>query len=151
MEKIQTKGKFSKLLGPKFTYVSNGHFEFNGYVADAMDKVHLWDNMIESYIATSTDNNQDVNYFITTGSNASYFKTDGQRYCVHLHIQKGNECYLETCLCAWYVKEIPALVERYKALVEKFLEEGIDFNEKIKDKLENYPWQTSVEINRFKK
>jgi len=131
--------KVKLLFDNRFTHMTDGEQIFDGCVVTAMDSIQLWDYMMISYKLTHNG----INYFISIGPNGRYFKTDGQIYATHLHIQRGDDCYLAGCLCAWKKSEFPKAVERYIGDIEKYIREGIDFDEKFQAELKNYPWQTS--------
>lgn len=131
--------KVKLLFDNRFTYMSDGEQIFDGCVVAAMQAIQLWDSLMLSYKFTHNG----INYFISIGANGGYFKTDGQIYSTHLHIQKGDDCYLAGCLCSWKKSDFPKDVERFIGDVEKYTNEGIDFEEKFQAALKNYPWQTS--------
>ncbi len=128
---------FKKLLGEQFTLMTDGVQEFDGCVVSAMDSIRLWDCMRISYRFSHNG----INYFISIGDNARYFKTDGQKYTTHLHIQKGNECYLGGCLCSWTQSDFPRNVQYYKDMIEKLIFDGFDFDATFSEKSKNYPNQ----------
>lgn len=129
---------FNKLLGDQFTFMSDGIQEFDACVVDAMGSIRLWDSMRMSYKLSHGG----INYFISIGDNGRYFKSDGQVYATHLHIQKDNKCYLEGCLCAWVQSEFPEDIQFYKDKIDGFVSNGIDFETKFSFAEKNYPWQT---------
>lgn len=132
--------KNSELLKSGYKYMSDGEQLFNSATVKAMDKIRLWDNLIHSYMYEKDG----IKYYISVGWNGSYFKTDGQIYCTHLHIEKDDKCYLESCLCSWKQNEIPNDIKIYQDQVQKFIQEGIDFDSKFDKAIKNYPWQTSI-------
>jgi hypothetical protein len=128
---------FNKALGSQFTYMSDGIQEFDACVVNAMDSIRLWDCMRLSHKLSHNG----INYFISIGDNGRYFKTDGQKYSTHLHIQKGDKCYLEGCLCSWVQSEFTEDVLFYKEKIEGFIANGIDFDAKFSFAEKHYPSQ----------
>lgn len=134
---------FNKLLGDRFIFMSDGVQEFESCVVNAMDSIRLWDAMRVSYKLSHNG----INYFISIGDNGRYFKTDGQKYSTHLHIQKDDKCYLEGCLCSWTQSEFPDDVQFYKDKIDGFITSGIDFNSKFEFAEKHYPNQIGRNFN----
>jgi len=136
---------FQKILGTSFTLMNDGVQLFNSSVVTVLESMRAWDNM---YYAYKTEHNG-VNYYIVIGGsdNARYFKTDGQKYCTSLIIEKNDNCYLKSCLCSWAQKEIQPDVERFKAQIEKIITETPNkFDEEFLKACKDYPWQTALTI-----
>lgn len=133
--------KFTILKNNDYKLMSDGIQIFDGPVVEAMDKIHLWDQMAQSYMKEVDG----IQYFISIGYNARYFKTDGQQYCTHLHIVKEGKCYLHSCFCSWRQKEIDEHINRMIIRVEQSISsEVFDFEKEFKEHNKNYPWQTST-------
>lgn len=130
---------YKKFLGKEWVLMTDGVQLFNNGVFIAMDRIRLWDSMIQCYKLTYDG----IDYFISIGGNASYFKTDGQKYCVQLHIAKDEDCYMETCFCTWTQNEIQPKIEYCKSLVHFMIECKNDFEKSFEKAQENYKWQTS--------
>jgi hypothetical protein len=121
--------------------MTDGVQMFEGSVSYAMSKIHLWNELNQSWMKED----KGVQYFISVGYNASYFKTDGQQYCTHLHANKQGKCYLVACLCEWVQKDIEADVENMSRRVEKMIND-VDFNFEaaFDQKCIDYSHQTSL-------
>ena len=133
--------QFAKLLNPQgYIKMNDGVQIFDGAVITAMDKIRLWDEMDQSFMKEVNG----VQFFLSVGWNANYFKTDGQNYCTHLHIAKEGKCYLHACLCEFIQKDIETDLINLSNRVEFLIsDESYNFEESFTEKQQSYPWQTS--------
>lgn len=132
--------KFTILSKSGFKLMTDGVQIFEGPVVQAMDSIHLWDQIAQSNMKEVDG----VKFFISVGYNGRYFKTDGQQYCTHLHIAVEGKCYLHSCFCSWRQNEIDAHVLRMIEKVNQLTNDSnYNFETEFQDKLKNYPWQTS--------
>jgi len=130
---------YKNLLGDDYVVMNDGKQVFAGGVVTAMQKVSLWDNFYQCYRRTHNG----TDFFLSIGENASFFKSDGQRYCVQLHIARGNDCYLSGCFCVWRQNDIQPKLFLYHSLIDELIKSGFDFEKEFSTAFTNYPWQTS--------
>jgi len=144
---------FGTVLGKEFIDMLDGVQEFPGSVVSVMSEQRLWDDFYQCYKTTKDG----VDYYIGIGGdiNATYFKSDGQRYCVTLFAAKDNKCVTMSCLTSHTQKEITADVKNLKERIGNFSffnmntptheNEETDFEGYLEYQKKSYPWQCAID------
>jgi hypothetical protein len=119
----------------------DGKFEFQAPLVSILSECRAWDTSMLGEVFQTPK----FEFHIFTAQNASYWKTDGQRYTVHLLIydKKTKKAFMQSCLCAYSKKEVK---KNYKYLCERVIKLNKDpeaIIQKMEEHIKDYPWQSA--------